>query len=661
MIRILLVDDRKNIREALKAKLELAPDIQISGMAEDGYSAIEQVKLLRPDIVLIDLEMPRLDGISATRIIRQNFKDVKVLILSIHDSDEYVITSMSAGAMGYLHKDISDGELIEAIRLADKGYVQIGPGLLDKMMARTTSYRDRPLSLSAVETTEAVATYGGMTGTTMTLAEAPISSPLATPTTVWSSELQALLERPPASFPRRLLVGGIAFCLAFGTLAWFGQVEEVGKAQGQLVPKGETYKVEPIEGGKVTDIAVKEGETVKVGQVLVELDTELAQKEVKRLEQILNAYQSEERQKQALLDRASLENKTLQAIATQDTQIQRWAIAQTKEKIATNQNLLILLNSELKAVRARQTQLKPLTAIAQQRIVQLRKNETAHQQRLKRLEAMQKEGAVSLEYVFDAEQSLHQVQQQISQSVLQDVANTHEQLFQSEQSRRDLQNRITQSQGELSTSLQEVQRLQTELNQKQAQGRKILLESQQQIQQLEIESAQLRAKIADTKNQLESEQTKLKQRFFRAPIDGIISRLNLKNPGETVQPGEAIAEIAPRNAPLVLSAVLPDREAGFVKKGMSVQVKFDAYPYQDYGIISGKVVSISADAERDEKLGTVYRVKVELERNFVKEGKRAIALKAGQTANADIVIRRRRFTDLLFDPIRQLQRSGIDM
>jgi hemolysin D len=676
MIRILLVDDQKTVRESLKAKLEQASDLEVSGIAHDGYSAIEQVKALCPDIVLIDLEMSGLDGISATRIIRQNFKDVKVLVLTIHDSDESVMLSMQAGAMGYLNKGIPDRELIEAIRFAHKGYVQIGPGLLEKIMSRpgeSISVAQKSTSNGKQNSTSAERLALMPEGNTTTLVRdvanvaiaVPHSVEPATPepqtTAVWSAEFQALLDRPPAAFPRRSILGGFAFCLAFGALAWFGQVEEVGRAKGQLVPKGDTYKVEPIELGKVTHIAVKEGDAVKVGQVLVELETELAQKEVKRLGQSLTAYRVEGRQKRALLDRARLEAQTLAEIATEDAEAQRLAIAQTRENVATNRRLLTQLSSQMEAVRVRQSQLKPLSTVAQKRLAQLQAEEAAHRERLKRLAAMQQAGAVSREYVFSAEQSLRQVQQQLALSHLQEIASTNEQIFQSEQSRRDLQNQITQSQGELFTSFKEAERLQTELNQKQAQGRKMRLEAQQQIQQLEIEILQIEAKIAETENQLEGEQVKLKQRFFRAPVDGIVSRLNLKNAGETVQPGKAIAEIAPGNAPLVLSAVLPDREAGLVKQGMPVKVKFDAYPYQNYGVISGKVTSLSSDAERNEQLGTVYRLKVELDRNYVNAGQRTIKLRAGQTASADIIIRRRRLAEILFDPIQQLQRSGINL
>jgi DNA-binding NarL/FixJ family response regulator/uncharacterized protein involved in exopolysaccharide biosynthesis len=134
MIRILLVDDQKTIRETLKMMLDSAPDFQVVGTASDGHTAIEQVELLHPDVVLIDMEMPGLDGVSATRIINQQFSDVKVLVLSMHDDDTFISQSMQAGAMGYLLKTTPPQELRAAIRFVNRGYAQIGPGLLDKMV-----------------------------------------------------------------------------------------------------------------------------------------------------------------------------------------------------------------------------------------------------------------------------------------------------------------------------------------------------------------------------------------------------------------------------------------------------------------------------------------------------------------------------------------------
>ncbi|MDV2993507.1 MAG: Hemolysin secretion protein D, chromosomal [Chroococcidiopsis sp. SAG 2025] len=240
-------------------------------------------------------------------------------------------------------------------------------------------------------------------------------------------------------------------------------------------------------------------------------------------------------------------------------------------------------------------------------------------------------------------------------------AIAREQLFEAEQALRDRQRAITESQGELKQALAEANRLQAGLAQKQAEKRTTQLEAQQRIQQLEVEITQLKAKITETVNLMKSATTRLTQYFLRAPVSGFVSSLNVHNVGEVVQPGQTVAEMAPHKVPLVLSAVLPNREAGFVKRGMPVQVKFDAYPYQDFGIVPGKVISISSDAKPDERLGPVYKVEVALERNYITANNQTIEFKPGQTAAAEIVIRHRRIADVLLDPIKQIQKGGINL
>jgi DNA-binding NarL/FixJ family response regulator len=136
MIRILLVDDQTIICQALKALLDRQQDFQVVGIAADGYTAIEQVAALRPDVVLIDIQMPGLDGVAATRLISQRFSGVKVLVLSGHDDGAYLKAALSAGAQGYLLKDTGAEDLAAAIRSAHRGYGQMSPGLFEKMMSQ---------------------------------------------------------------------------------------------------------------------------------------------------------------------------------------------------------------------------------------------------------------------------------------------------------------------------------------------------------------------------------------------------------------------------------------------------------------------------------------------------------------------------------------------
>ena len=139
MIRILLVDDQKLIRQGLKALLELDSDIQVVGSASDGHSAIEQVEALNPDVVLIDVRMPGMDGVTATQIICERFPEPKVLVLSGYDDEKYLADALRSGANGYLLKDTPAEELIGAIHSIHKGYSQIGPGLLEKINSKIPS------------------------------------------------------------------------------------------------------------------------------------------------------------------------------------------------------------------------------------------------------------------------------------------------------------------------------------------------------------------------------------------------------------------------------------------------------------------------------------------------------------------------------------------
>lgn len=136
MIKVLLVDDQNLIRQGLKALLELEADLEIVGEAENGENAINLIVELQPDVVLMDIRMPIMDGVAATREIKKRFPNVKVLVLTTFDNDEYVTAALQNGAMGYLLKDTPSEELAVAIRAVYKGYTQLGPGIVKKLLTQ---------------------------------------------------------------------------------------------------------------------------------------------------------------------------------------------------------------------------------------------------------------------------------------------------------------------------------------------------------------------------------------------------------------------------------------------------------------------------------------------------------------------------------------------
>ena len=133
MINLLIVEDQKTILQLLKSYLERESDLRIVGIAADGQTAIAKVERLRPDVVLMDVEMPGIDGIAATRTISQRHPEVKVLILTTHDDDRVLNYALQAGAKGYLLKNTPPGELIDFIRSVYRGHLQLDSGLVQKL------------------------------------------------------------------------------------------------------------------------------------------------------------------------------------------------------------------------------------------------------------------------------------------------------------------------------------------------------------------------------------------------------------------------------------------------------------------------------------------------------------------------------------------------
>ncbi|MEN9520140.1 MAG: hypothetical protein RLZZ381_2728, partial [Cyanobacteriota bacterium] len=451
------------------------------------------------------------------------------------------------------------------------------------------------------------------------------------------------------------------FCLTFFAWAWFGQIDQIGKAQGKLIPKGEAYKIESLDSAKISSIEVKEGDKVKAGQLIATLDSERETKEVERLKEALASSQVELRQKLNLLEQVKVEAQTQQRIGSAEIRSQQLAIESAISKAQVTSNLLEQQQSELGANLTRQGQTKQLSGLDQTKLNQINADLKEHQQRLAKLKGLAAQGAISQEYIFQAQQAQRQIEQQLIDNKLQGISNINEQIFQSEQSTRNLRSSITENQGALTEAQKEAERLRVELEYKKADSQRVEITTQQKIQQLELEINQAKSKIAESKNLLATAKSQLQKRLLRSPVAGTVLAFNVVNTGKVVQSGETVAEIAPNNSPLVLSAALPDRDAGFVEKGMTAQVKFDAYSYQDYGVIPGKVISISANTQTDENLGSVYKVEIELERNYVSDDFKKILFKPGQTASADIVIRQRRIIDLLLDPVKKMQKDGVKL
>ena len=155
-IKVLLVDDHPVVREGLRVILGTAPDIKVVAEASDGAEAVEEAVEHQPDVVLMDLRMPSMDGIEATRRIKSKLPSTSVIVLTIYDNDAYVIDAVRAGAGGYLLKDASKELLLHTIRAVNSGGILIKTSLLREAIISLASsaseqFREHPSRLSGID------------------------------------------------------------------------------------------------------------------------------------------------------------------------------------------------------------------------------------------------------------------------------------------------------------------------------------------------------------------------------------------------------------------------------------------------------------------------------------------------------------------------------
>jgi hemolysin D len=423
----------------------------------------------------------------------------------------------------------------------------------------------------------------------------------------WSSLTQELIDTLPRVWTRGLLYF-LVVCVGI-VLPWavLSKVDETGSARGKLEPKGATQRLDANAAGTVSQVRVTEGQLVKAGQVIIELESNVLRTDIERTKTKL------EGQLNRLSQLEVIKNQLAIAIGAQQLQNQ----AQELEKQA-------------QVDQARQNISASNTAhtLAENRF----NRDTIEVQRYRKLF---EQDVVPEVKVVETERAAEESRRLLAASLAEiQQANS----------------RLTEQQSSFQSLLQA--------------GKLAVLKSEQQLKDLQTQITSLQAEISQSKSEIKSLELQLDQRTFRAPTEGTIFQLPIQRAGTVVQPGQMVAQIAPKGSILIFKAQMPIPESGFLRPGMPVKLKFDAYPFQDYGVVEARVLKISPDSKPTQTpQGQIemFELEIALDKTYIQNQDKPIALVPGQTATAEVIVRQRRLIDFVLDPFKKLQEGGLKL
>ncbi|MEH1867694.1 MAG: HlyD family efflux transporter periplasmic adaptor subunit [Nostoc sp.] len=473
----------------------------------------------------------------------------------------------------------------------------------------------------------------------------------------WSDITKGSLDSLPKVWTRGLLYFLVVFVSIVLPWAMLSKVDETGVARGRLEPEGKTVKLDAAVPGTVAEIRVKEGALVKKGQTLLVLEAELVKAELQQAQDKLDGQ----------LNRLSqfnlLKNQLVVALATQRQQNQAQELEKQAQIDQARQNLSATTNSSDLKKEEKIAQVNQARQVLEHSHTANKLVENSFVSTQREVERYRKllQQQVVPEIKFVEKQDLVQEQKKIYEQTKSDIEQAKLRLAEQRSSyERTLQQAATDI--ELAKlQLKEQQRSYQTLTHS---GKLAILKTEEQLKNLDTEITSLKTEIAQSKSQIQALEFQIEQRVIKAPEDGTIFQLPIQKAGSVVQQGTMVAEIAPLSSPLIIRAQIATNESGSLRTALPVKLKFDAYPFQDYGVIEGKLTEISPTSlEMDTANGKLaaYDLEISLNKHCISTSNKCIALRPGDTATAEIIVRQRRIIDFLLDPFKKLQQGGVEL
>lgn len=418
------------------------------------------------------------------------------------------------------------------------------------------------------------------------------------------------IEESPANPLGRVIFWLVIFIVFFATLwMYFGKIDVVVSARGKVIPEGEIKILQPLNPGVVSKILVKKGDFVSKGQVLMEIDPSATQPELEAVQENLKYLQVEIERLESLSKRKPF-HPSLQTSKSDLLQIQKDIYNSIIDAL---QNQLLAKEIELKKIEHQ---------------ISLTNRE---KERCDCLLKIAKEREKRLKTVLDI------IPRDEYDKVLSEILTDH--------------NRIS----ELEARLEE------------------LKASRRQVKaEIEVIKQNFRADILKELSTQQKQATELKAKVevisFRnekekiiSPVDGYVHELFIHTLGGVVMPAQKLISIVPINIPLVIKSSVLNKDIGFVKEGMEASLKIDAFDFQKYGMIAGKVRQVSKDSLEDERLGPVYEVYIIPTANhLIVEGKKQF-ISPGMSLTSEIKVGKRRIIEFFIYPLIKYLDEGMSV
>jgi HlyD family type I secretion membrane fusion protein len=586
MIRTLLVDDENLIRKTLQLYLESEPNIEIIATADNGNTAINLVKEFEPDVILLDIEMPEMDGLMATEELSLRFPQSKIIILSSHDETAYLSRALTAGAKGYLLKNISPEKLSQSIELVNQGYLQVAPGL-DHKSSLTANFEhpaqpnaNATVSKNPSQENSAINNQENSWQLSYDYHSLPQDAEL-TPI-----EVDEFL--PPVS--RWTSRGALILLGIFGMaifLANILQYKTTVKAAVKVRPVGESRLVQAATEGTITSIRVEANQAVQQGDIIATIDPAKLQIQQKQLKQKLK------QEKEQLIQIKA-------QIIDQDNQIDAEKLALKRIDVFGKADLAFNQQDYQQKVAIAQAELESANVA-----VKIATEEFA------RYKQLAQTGAIS------------QLQISKQKAILQEAIA-----------------RQKQAQAAIAPSNANIIKATEQTAQQQASGQAKISSLNRDRKNLIEKQINLTGQIENDDSALQQVENDIDKTTIRASASGIVQQLNLRNQEQIVKLGEILATITPNNSKLVVTAEVATEDISKVKTGQDVQLKISACPYPDYGILRGTVKAISPDVVETSSQNqnqNSYQITIEPQNNFLGTSKRKCSIQVGMNGSADIV------------------------